>query len=129
METRTIINLFHILIIAPLAIYIGYKGYKQEPVPKFWDLLLFVIAIFGFMYHFFRMINPQQPVVINSFRIVNILHMIVFVPIAVFITYNQYFEQEVPQVLYIILILLGVWALLYNAYSLFRSSNINSFSK
>ena len=126
MDIRTIINLLHIIVIAPLAIYIGYKGYYGEEVNKFWDLSLFVIAIFGFIYHFFKMINPTQPVTLNKYRIINLLHMIIFVPIAVYVTYNQYFDQEVTQIMYILLIILGIWALFYNGYTIFTSYNSQS---
>jgi len=123
MDKRTFINLLHIVIIAPLAIYIGYKGYNDEPVEKFWDLLLFVIAIFGFVYHFLKMINPPQPVTLNMYRIINIFHLIIFTPIAVYVTANQYYDQEVSKVFYILLIILGVWALLYNLYVILKSLN------
>ena len=126
MDKRTLINLLHIVVIAPLAIYLGYKGYVDEPVEKAWDLTLFLIAIFGFIYHFFKMINPPEPVTLNMFRIINIFHLIIFTPIAVYVTANQYYDQEVPKIFYNLLIILGIWALLYNVYVMVKTYQSNA---
>ena len=46
--TRKQINLLHVLIIGPLAVYIGYYGSKSHP-QSFMALL--VLAVYAIVYH------------------------------------------------------------------------------
>ncbi len=52
-----LINLLHIIIIAPFLAYIAYMGYNQKPVSKFVYILLFLLAIWAFIYHIYKMIK------------------------------------------------------------------------
>ena len=52
------VNVFHILIVFPLLTYIAYKGYYDEPICKWWYVILFIIALLALISHvkmlFFR---------------------------------------------------------------------------
>ena len=54
---RRNVYLFHILAIAPLIIYIGYRGKQSDP--RSFGALLW-IGIFALGYHSFRFIIPRQ---------------------------------------------------------------------
>ena len=55
MNQLPIINLFHVLIVAPLLIYVGYMQNYGETKPARWvyDLLI-IIGVFALLYHLYR---------------------------------------------------------------------------
>lgn len=58
MYNLPIINLFHILFVAPLLFYIGYQnnyGHKK-PAKDLYNLLI-ILAILVFLYHGYRIIS------------------------------------------------------------------------
>lgn len=57
MNGRTLVNLLHIIIIAPFLAYIAYMGYNDKQVSKFVYILLFLLAGWAFFYHLWKMIK------------------------------------------------------------------------
>lgn len=54
------VYLFHLLIIAPLMIYIGFIGYRGQQVkPEFFAILI-AVGVGAVIYHGMRMIYPRQ---------------------------------------------------------------------
>lgn len=50
-----LINLLHILIIAPLLFYIAYKGYYKEEINPIFYILLFIFALWALLYHLIKL--------------------------------------------------------------------------
>ena len=52
-----LINLLHILIIAPLLTYIAYKGYYKEEINSIFYVILFIFAVWSFVYHLIKLLR------------------------------------------------------------------------
>jgi hypothetical protein len=55
-NTYLLINLLHIIIIAPLLLYIAYAGYYDEKISNVFYILLALIAIWAFVYHIYKLV-------------------------------------------------------------------------
>jgi hypothetical protein len=51
---RSQINLFHILVVAPLLLYVGYN---KGATPEFIFTLLIIMAVLVLLYHGYRYLN------------------------------------------------------------------------
>jgi len=100
MKSRTIIQLFHILFLAPLLMYIGIK---QNKTPKQIFLLLLVIGISSFCYHLYRYIMTRHQV--------NLFHLVAVLPLLIYVGINK---RNTPQFAFLLLFAVGVVALWYH---------------
>jgi len=115
MEFWIWINLLHILLISVVFIYIGLNGYFESSIQSVWFVLLFLIGIYGFLYHFYDTLDDDNPEV-DRHDIANFLHMIVFAPIAIYVSYKGYlgFQNQVSKIWYVLIFLFGIWALVFH---------------
>ena len=117
MDSLTFINLLHIFLIAPVLIYISYNGYTDKQVQPIWYVILFLIGVYAFIYHFFETLDDSSPE-INRHNIANFLHMIIFAPLVIYVAYYGYIGQSVNKIWYVLFFLFGIWSLVYHMLSL-----------
>lgn len=51
------VNLFHIIIVAPLIIYIGYNGLNEMNIPRFYFEFLIMLGSAAIGYHLYYIMN------------------------------------------------------------------------
>ena len=117
MDSLTFINLLHIFLIAPVLIYISYNGYTDKPVQPIWYVILFLIGVYAFIYHFYETLDDENPE-INRHNIANFLHMIIFAPLVIYVAYYGYIGQTVNKIWYVLFFIFGIWSLVYHMLSL-----------
>ena len=54
------VYLFHLLFVAPLIGYVGYKGYNGNTISKDLYMILIVVSISVILYHGFRLVKPRK---------------------------------------------------------------------
>ena len=57
LSQRQYINLFHVLVVAPLLGYLAYSGLYSRPVPRSVYWLLAVLAVGVLAYHAYRLVQ------------------------------------------------------------------------
>lgn len=48
------INIFHIIVVAPLFAYLGYMGVQNQPIGKLLAYILIALAVVVALYHSYR---------------------------------------------------------------------------
>ena len=109
MDIRKIVNLFHILIVGGLFLYVGINRDKNYS----WIFnLLFYLGFFIIFYHVYKIYGYLK---IGSSIWVNLIHVFIVGPLLVYIGYNadkttrKYFE---------LLLMLGFTSIGYHSYYL-----------
>lgn len=109
---RRYMYLFHMLIVGPLLIYIGYdrgRGFSANLfLPMLW------LAILGMTYHCLRIIKPRP----QQNRIVYVQHALFVMPLLMYI---GHFKEQTPKIAFNVLLILGVFAELYHTTRYFLS--------
>ena len=108
MDTRILVNLLHIILVAPFLIWIGItRGNLSEEVFKFLVGLVVVLIV----YHGYKSwIRWQQN---SSYLWVNLIHVLWVGPLLVYIGANK---KETPRTAYELLLLTSFGALGYHLY-------------
>lgn len=112
MDPHIFVYLFHILIVAPLFIYVGIK--RERNAPTMYSIL-FYLGIFIIFYHIYKVYNYMK---LGKGYWVNLIHIFIVGPIMIYIGYNG---EKTSRKYYEILIMLGFAALGYHGYYLFQS--------
>jgi hypothetical protein len=111
MDTHTFYALFHVLLVAPFLIYVGWKR-EEVPTPVYWVLAALAAVIF--LYHSYRAYSKLAD---GKSAWVNWIHLGLVAPLFAVIAYNQ---KETPRRYFELLLMLGVAALGYHGITLFR---------
>ena len=139
-----VIYLLHILLVAPLFMIVGCRGYKNKTLLK-------VIAYTILLYHGYSLIkseitgnwNWNLSKVFNfnlkkddknatRLRIVYLIHLLVVAPLLLYIAFNNneynYWNPNINKGSLIALCSLGIWALIYHGYSYWRSETTGQWN-
>jgi Na+-transporting methylmalonyl-CoA/oxaloacetate decarboxylase beta subunit len=93
MDKHAIVNLFHILIVGTLFLYIGIQ---QTTIPKWLFPGLLGLGVFIVLYHSYKAFNYSQS---NKPYWVNLIHVLIVGPLLIYIGVNgaeterRYFEM------------------------------------
>ena len=110
-DYHIILNLFHILFVSPLLIYIGIqRGGSPEWIYK----SLIILSLVVFSYHLFKLYTKW--IKGSSGLWVNLMHMLLIAPVLFVI---GYYGKSTMRAFFEIALLLGFAALVYNIYNLF----------
>ena len=100
------INLFHIIIVSGLFLYVGVN----HNTPKILYSLLFVLGILIILYHIFKISKYIK----EGKRIwINLIHILLFAPLIMYIGYNG---ENTPRMYFEILLMLGFSSIGYHTY-------------
>ena len=129
MQTIILINILHIFLISGLLLYISYNGYFGKPIQPIWFVLLFIIGVYGFIYHFYDTVSDDNPD-ISRHDIANYLHLTLFAPITIYVSYQGYFglQNQVSKIWYVLLFLFAIWSIVYHSYRVFSYLSYDSNS-
>ena len=112
MDSHILVYLFHIIIVAPLFIYVAIKREKNAPTMY---SILFYFGIFIIFYHTYKVYNYMK---LGKGYWVNLIHIFIVGPVLIYIGYNR---EKTTRLWYEILLLLGFAALGYHGYYLTQS--------
>lgn len=107
MDAHKLISLFHVLIVAPLFIYIGLK---RDKIYNWLYTLIMYLGIFILFYHCYRVYIKR-----NGSYWINLIHIFIVAPLLIYIGYNK---QNTARKFYELLLMLGFAALGYHLYYL-----------
>ena len=110
MDSHTLLALFHVGIVAPFLIYVGVQ---RAATPEFVFNGLLGLAGAILLYHLYRAYSKW--ISGSSSLWVNLIHIVLVVPILVWI---GYYKKETSRQAFEMLLLLAFAALGYNLYSL-----------
>lgn len=113
MVPHSAISLFHILVVAPLFLYVGFA---RNDVPEFVFLILGILAAVIFMYHAYQAWSKLSE---GKSAWVNWIHLLLIVPLLAILAL---YKKEASRRYFEMLLLLGFAALGYNAVYFIRES-------
>ena len=108
-DKHAIINLFHILLVGPLFLYVGIQ--KGNIINYMFPFLL-VLGAFITVYHIYLAYNKLKQ---GLSAWVNYIHFLIIGPLLVYI---GYLGLETPRKMFEMLLLLGMAAIGYHGYYL-----------
>jgi|UniRef100_A0A6C0I771 hypothetical protein len=108
-DKHSIIQLFHILLVGPLFLYVGIKG---TTIMKQMFPFLLVLGAFIMSYHMYLAYNKYKK---GESAWINYIHFLIIGPLLVFIGYQG---LETPRSLFELLLMLGMAAIGYHGYYL-----------
>jgi len=110
MEPRTIVHLFHILIVGSLFLYVGIN---RTNIPKIMFPILLGLGIIIMLYHIFKVYKYTQQ---GKPYWVNLIHIFVVAPSLIYIGLNG---EKTHRYGFEILLMLAFAAIGYHGYYLF----------
>lgn len=113
MAPHSAISLFHILVVAPLFLYVGFA---RNDVPEFVFLILGILAAVIFLYHAYQAWSKLSE---GKSAWVNWIHLLLIVPLLAILAL---YKKEASRRYFEMLLLLGFAALGYNAVYFIRES-------
>ena len=108
-----IVNIMHVFLQSIILIYIGYTG-KLTHDYLYLALLCTVILIPVFV----PAPNFDDK---NKSTIVRLFHYLILLPGLTYICYMGYFEHNISDIIYTIMLLSGIFAFLYHAFKFIQS--------
>lgn len=110
MDYHKLVNIFHILVVAPLFFYLAiYKNHSYKPLVE----SLFYIGIFILCYHLYKL---YRKITANIQSIwINLLHILIVAPLLIYI---GFYKGNVPRMVFEVLLMLGFASLGYHLYYL-----------
>jgi len=109
LDKHAIVNIFHILLVGPLFLYVGIK---HDTLSKYMFTFLLVLGIFITIYHMYLAYNKFKE---GISAWVNYIHFLIIGPLLVYIGYNG---LETSRKFFELLLLLGMAAIGYHGYYL-----------
>ena len=117
-DNHFMLSLFHILIVAPMLLFVGFQ---RADTPVWLYNTLLVLGIIILLYHGFRLMLRLRD---NSgYAWVNLIHILFIAPLLIYIGYHK---KECPRSAYEILLMLGFAAVGYHLFSLVRNIEIHA---
>ena len=112
------LSLFHILIIAPLFLFVGFQ---RADTPTWLYNVFLVLGIIILLYHGYRLSVRLRD---NSgYAWVNLIHILFVAPLLIYVGYHK---KETPRSGYEITLMLGFAAMGYHLFSLVRNIEIHA---
>lgn len=116
-DNHFMLSLFHIVVIAPLFLFIGFQR-ASTPVWLYHAVLLLGTMIL--LYHGYRLSIRLYD---NSgYAWVNMIHILFVAPLLLYIGYHK---KDTPRAAYEMLLILGFGAIGYHLFSLVRNIEIH----
>ena len=112
LDQHFIVAVFHLLLVVPLFLFIGFQ---RSSTPTWVYLAIFVIGVFIFLYHGFKLV--VRALKHSEYAWVNAIHVILVAPLLMYIGYHK---KDTPRSAYELLLLLGFAAAGYHLFSLVR---------
>lgn len=109
MNIRTIVHLFHILIVGGLFIYVGIT---RDNIPAYMYPILLGLGLVIIFYHMFKTYNYMKA---DKPYWVNLIHIILVGPLLVYIGYNR---ENTKRKYFELLLMLGFASIGYHGYYL-----------
>jgi hypothetical protein len=113
LDQHFILSLFHITIIVPFFLYIGYV---RANTSNWLYMTLITVGFVIFIYHGYKLALRLR--VHSGYSWVNALHVLLVAPLLMYIGYNK---KETPRFAYELLLILAFGAGGYHTMSLIRS--------
>jgi len=111
MNIFTLINLFHIIFVGSLFIYVGTY---REKLPKILFPLLFILGIIVIFYHIYK----TYTYITQGKQIwINLIHICIIGPLLCYIGYNR---DKTTRPYFELLLMLGFAAIGYHSYYLIK---------
>ncbi len=108
------VNLFHVLLIAPLLVYGGYYGSKS--IPQVFTAFM-ALGILVALYHAYK-IYERRDQSFSYWKAINIFHILFIAPLFMYIGYNG--ADTNPQV-FTLLLIMAPFILAYHAYRAYEN--------
>lgn len=108
-DTRTIVHLFHIIVVGALFIYVGTK---RDSLHETWFPILFYLGLFIIGYHLFKAYGYW---VQNKSIWVNVIHILFIGPI---LAYIGYYGKDTSRKYFEFLLMAGFASIGYHLYYL-----------
>jgi hypothetical protein len=118
MDYRFVLALFHVLIVAPLFLSIGFI---RANTPEWVYFMLLVIGFVVLVYHGYKLFLRLKTR--SNYFWVNSIHALLVAPLLIFIGYNK---KNTPRAAYELLIMLGFSVGGYHLYSLVNQLQAHS---
>lgn len=115
MNIKATINLFHILVVAPILLYLGY--YKNKSNNIIYYLLGAISLIIPTM-----IFKTKNLLILNYRNLIRITHLLLWLPLFVYISL---YKNLIPIGLYPIITLLGISVLTVHTYLFMKNNKIN----
>ncbi len=103
---RRFMYLFHLLVVTPLFVYIGWTGKQTH---KFFFQTLFGFSLLGLGYHTMRIFNPRK----EQRRSIYLFHTISVLPLALYVTWMQ---KQNSKTAFMSLLIMGSVAGMYHGF-------------
>lgn len=117
-DTHFILSLFHILIVAPLFLFVGFQ---RASTPVWLYNALLGIGMVILLYHGARLLVRLHD---NSgYAWVNMIHIMFIAPLLLYIGYHK---KDTPRSAYEMMLMLGFAGLGYHLFSLVRNLEIHA---
>ncbi len=112
MDYHFVLSIFHILIVVPLFLFIGFK---RASTPDWLYMAILTVGAVVLFYHGFKLIMRMKN---NSgYAWVNAIHMVLIAPLLIFIGYHK---KNTPRFAYELLLMLGFAAAGYHVFSIVK---------
>jgi hypothetical protein len=112
MDKHVVLSLFHLAIIAPLFLFIGFQ---RASVPHWLYTAILTIGIIIFLYHGFKLFFRIRAN--SSHAWINAIHVFLVAPLLIYIGYHN---KETPRAAYEVLLMAGFAAVGYHLFSLVK---------
>jgi len=112
MDSPFILSIFHLLIIVPFLLFIGFK---RADTPHWVYMAVFAMGAIILLYHGFRLFSRLSAGSSNAW--INAIHVLLVAPLLLYIGYHK---KETPRSAYELLLLLAFGAGGYHTFSLVR---------
>ena len=113
MNYSIILNVFHIFVVSPLFLAVGYLK-ANTPISIYWSLL--VMGLIVLAYHSYKL--STRIMYNSSYWWVNMLHILFVAPLMIYIGYNK---TESLRFSYELMLMIGFAALGYHLFSMVRT--------
>lgn len=107
MENRSLVHLFHIILVGGLFLYVGIH---RTNIPKFMYPLLLALGVIIILYHAFKVYNYIKH---GKSYWVNLIHIFLVGPLLVYIGYNR---EKTQRLYFELLLMLGFASIGYHGY-------------
>ena len=115
MNNLIYLYLFHLFVIAPLFIFVGYN---KKNINHYIFLSLLILGIINLIYHLYLLVDRYNKHKIISH--INIMHILFVAPLLIYI---GYLKNDTPTIYLDYLLILGSGLSLYFIYKLFKIYN------
>ena len=116
MDAHVIVNLFHVLLVAPLFIWVGIA---KSSIPFYVFNFVLILGIIVTLYHAYKTFIRFQK---NSGLIwINLIHVLIVGPLLIYVGANK---KDTPRWAYELLLLTGFAALGYHVYEMLAYSDL-----